>query len=257
MASAASFVNKEIYLKNHTHNAHLGTDGKTVYVTPNKDKWEQFHVQDAGAGKVYLHSSAHKQNLGVKPDGSLYVTPNKDKWEQFHFVAGKVAGTFALKSFHNSHIGTDSKKAYTTPNLDLWESWHVSHPEPPYVFGVKYYIKNVGLGKYFCMDNSAEKKLLLSGNSSLWEQFVLSDGGAGKVVITSATHAGQNICGQPDKYSSTPNKDLWEKHALVATGKGSFFIVNHHNTVLGGKQDNTVAPTPNKAAWEEWQFIKA
>lgn len=249
-----SFVGQDVYFKNSAHNQYLGTDGKKVYVTPNKNAWECFSVQDAGNGKVYLYSATHKQVIGISPDAKPHVTPNKAAWEQFTFVPGKTAGTFALKSDHKTHFCTDGKQVLVTPNLDAWESWVVEVAGPHH--GVKYFIKNVGLGKYLCMDNSADNKLLLSGNPSLWEQFTLSEH-KGKTVITSAAHAGKHICGQPDKYSTTPNKDLWETHTITPNGKGAFHITNHHGKHMGGKGDNTIAPSANTGSWEEWTFIRA
>ncbi len=55
-----------------------------LYLSPNKQEWEQWTVANAGNGQMFLFNAAHKMNVGGTNDGKTTATPNQQGWEKLY-----------------------------------------------------------------------------------------------------------------------------------------------------------------------------
>lgn len=249
-----------IILRNNAHGKFLGTEGKTLYLSPNKQEWEQWTVVNAGAGQFFLHNAAHKQNVVCFHDGKSNASPNQQAYEKLLVVNNpKGNGGFAIQSnefkLYMSADNSAKGNVSFSKNLDAWESWTYELVRPG--LGVKYYLKSRGhAGKYLSMTSTAanaEAKVELSGNTQAYEQWVFADAGAGKFFLTSAAHHKQ-VSVHHDKVIGSPNKDAYEKLSIQVV-EGHLVFVSHHNTQISGLANGGTGPSPNKQGWEQWQLI--
>lgn len=111
-----------ILLTNFEHIVQLGaTPEQKVYVHTNKDTWERWTVEDAGAGRVFLRS-AHGTYLGSRQNGEVYVTPNRDSWERW--VISFNDGFRIRSAEWNLNLGArPDGSLYTHANCRSWERW--------------------------------------------------------------------------------------------------------------------------------------
>jgi len=123
MAHKNPFVGAHVFLnaKAHKHVALGSKPDGGIYTHENHKEWEQWHIEDAGNGKVLVRSIAHKKQLGAKPDGSVYMHENRLAWEQWRIHWDGKEGGFHLESEHKTHLGSrPDHTVYTHANKLAW-----------------------------------------------------------------------------------------------------------------------------------------
>lgn len=111
----------------NAHGRQLGaTDRGGLVASGNEAGWEQFVLEDAGPGHVFISCPALNVRLTAKDDRrTVGLSPNRSSWERWQLTV-PAPGKLLFTSAHGMQLSqSDKGDVYQSPNRDAWETFTV------------------------------------------------------------------------------------------------------------------------------------
>lgn len=95
----SSLQEKPVFIRSCTHKLYLGsTPNGNVDTTDVCEGWQQWHVINAGDGRVFLEAITHQRVLGSTPDRKVDTTDVREGWQHWELIPVSPTMTTASTS---------------------------------------------------------------------------------------------------------------------------------------------------------------